>query len=90
MQAELQHRQHAVIEQVIADSKASALSHLPSGNFQASAAWPTHWAIAHDLLRAAGALAGTFHAKATTATIRAHPAHVPPHRLTLHLPHRWP
>ncbi|MGW2476915.1 hypothetical protein [Streptomyces sp. NPDC001665] len=59
LQAELQHRQHAVIEQVIADGKGSALAHLPSGDFQANAAWLTLWAIAHNMLRTAGALAGT-------------------------------
>lgn len=63
LQAELHHRQHAVIEQVIADGKGSALAHLPSGDFQANNAWLTLWAIAHNLLRAAGALAGTFHAR---------------------------
>lgn len=96
LQAELQHRQHAVVEQVIADSKSSALAHLPSGDFQANAAWLTIWAIAHNLLRAAGTLAGTFHAKATTATLRAHLVHVPARlartarKLVLHLPQRWP
>ncbi|WP_035795708.1 IS1380 family transposase [Kitasatospora mediocidica] len=91
LQAELQHRRHAVVEQVIADGKGSALAHLPSGSFQANAAWLTLWAITHNLLRAAGALAGAFHAKATTETIRAHLVHVPARlartarRLTLHL-----
>jgi hypothetical protein len=63
---------HAVIEQVIADSKAAALAHLPSAHFNANAAWLTLWAMAYNLLRAAGAVASAFHAKATTATIRAH------------------
>ncbi|MET8290061.1 IS1380 family transposase [Streptomyces sp. NPDC005132] len=76
-QAELHHRRHAVVEQVIADGKSSALAHLPSGNFQANAAWLTLWAMSHNLLRAAGALASAFHAKATTATLRAHLIHVP-------------
>jgi hypothetical protein len=35
LQAEREHRHHAVIEQVIADSKASALAHLPSAHFHA-------------------------------------------------------
>lgn len=96
LQAELQHRQHATIEQVIADGKASALAHLPSGEFQANAAWLTFRAIAHNLPRAAGALAGTFHAKATTATLPAHLVHVPARiartarKLVLHLPKRCP
>jgi Transposase DDE domain group 1 len=97
LQAELQHRQHATIEQVIADGKSGPLAHLPSGNFQANAAWLTLWAMSHNLLRAAGALAGAFHARATTATLRAHLVHVPARlartartQLTAHLPQHWP
>jgi Transposase DDE domain group 1 len=96
LQAEREHRHHAVVEQVIADSKASALAHLPSAHFHANAAWLTLWAMAYNLLRATGALASAFHAKATTATLRTHLIHVPARiarsarRLTLHLPQRWP
>ena len=96
LQAEGQHRDHAVVEQVIADAAASALAHLPSGIFNANAAWAVLWAISHNLARAAGALASTFHARATTATIRAHLINVPARiarstrRLTLHMPDGWP
>jgi len=96
LQAEGQHRDHAIIEQVIADAAASALAHLPSGVFAANAAWAVLWAISHNLTRAAGTLASTFHARATTATIRAHLIGVPARiarsarRLTLHLPKNWP
>jgi hypothetical protein len=38
LQAEAQHRQHAVHEQVSADAKSAALAHLPSSSFQANAA----------------------------------------------------
>ncbi|WP_051905837.1 MULTISPECIES: transposase [Streptomyces] len=85
-----------MVEQVIADSKASALAHLPSGHFRANAAWPTRWAMTYNLLRAAGSLASAFHAKATTATMRTHLVQVPARiarsarRVTLHLPHNWP
>ena len=48
---------HAVVEQLIADAKNSALAHLPSASFAANAAWATCWAIAHNLTRATGALA---------------------------------
>ena len=84
------------VEQLIADAAAGALAHLPSGSFPANAAWAVLWAIAHDLTRAAGALAGASHARATTATIRAHLVNVPARaargarRVTLHLPERWP
>ena len=94
--AETDHRRHAIVEQVISDLKNSALAHLPSGDFQANAAWLALAGIAHNLTRATGALASTFHAKATTATIRDHLIRVPARvsrsarRQRLHLPHNWP
>ncbi len=54
LQAERHHRHHAVIEQVIADGKAGPLAHLPSGDFNANAAWLILWAMSFNLLRAAG------------------------------------
>ena len=56
--AEATHRDHAIIEQVIADLKNGPLAHLPSGRFAANAAWLVLAAIAFNLTRAAGALAG--------------------------------
>ncbi|RFU18759.1 IS1380 family transposase [Geodermatophilus marinus] len=94
--AETTHRQHAVIEQVHADLKAGPLAHLPSGSFAANSAWLALAAMAFNLTRAAGALASTFHARATTGTIRAQLINVPARiarsarRLRLHLPERWP
>jgi hypothetical protein len=96
LHAEATHRDHAIIEQVIADLKDSALAHLPSRRFTANAAWLTCAAIAHNLTRAAGALASAFHARARTGTIRAQLIGVPAriarsaHRLALHLPQHWP
>ncbi|THA57755.1 hypothetical protein E6P78_30975 [Streptomyces sp. A0958] len=96
LQAEREHRHHAVIEQVIADSKASALAHLPSGHFHANAAWLILWAMAYNLLRATGTLASAFHAKAITPILRARLVRVPARiarsarRITLHLPDNWP
>src|SRR5205823_4569769 len=77
IEAEKAHRQHAVVEQVIADLKGSALAHAPSGVFNANAAWLQLACLAYNLTRAAGALASLFHAKATTATIRADLIEVP-------------
>ncbi len=94
--AEKTHRQYAVIEQVNADLKAGPLAHLPSGSFAANSAWLVLAAIAFNLTRAAGALASTFHARATTGTIRAQLISVPvrlarsARRLRLHLPRDWP
>jgi hypothetical protein len=96
LQAEKAHRAHAIVEQVIADLKNGPLAHLPSGHFWANSAWLVCAAIAFNLTRAAGALASAFHAKATTATIRAQLITVPgrlarsARRLTVHLPTGWP
>lgn len=48
---EAEHRDHAVVEQVIADLKDQALAHFPSGEFNANGAWTVLGAIAHNLLR---------------------------------------
>ncbi|HEY2763844.1 MAG TPA: IS1380 family transposase [Pseudonocardiaceae bacterium] len=96
VQAEKHHREHAIIEQVNADLKDSALAHLPSGSFAANAAWLALAAIAHNLTRAAGALASLFHATARTGTIRRHLITLPARitrrsrRITLRLPANWP
>jgi hypothetical protein len=95
VQAEKHHREHAIIEQVNADVKDSALAHMPSGSFPANAAWLALAAIAHNLTRAAGCLASLFHAKARTATIRRHLINIPARiarrarRITLRLPANW-
>jgi hypothetical protein len=94
--AEACHRDHAIIEQVNADLNNSALAHFPSGKFAANAAWLTLAALAHNLIRALGCLAGGDHAKARTATLRRHLIHVAARiarsarRITLHLPQHWP
>lgn len=94
--AEADHRGHAIVEQVISQLKQGPLAHLPSGSFQANNAWLTLAAITHNLLRALGCLASAFHARATTATLRDHLIAVPARiagsarTLTLHLPTRWP
>ena len=94
--AEKAHRAHAIIEQVNADLKNGPLAHLPSGSFAANSAWLTCAAIAFNLTRTTGCLASAFHAKATTATIRAQLISVPARlarsarRITMHLPVDWP
>ena len=86
------HRGHAIIEQVHADLKNSALAHLPSGKFTANAAWLVLAVIAFNLTRAAATLAGTDLAKATTATVRRKLVTIPARvatsarRIVLHLP----
>jgi len=96
LQAEADHRRHAIIEQVIADLKNGPLAHLPSGSFAANSAWLALAAIAFNLTRAAGTLASAFHAKATTATIRAQLINIAARvtrsarRSHLRLPTAWP
>jgi hypothetical protein len=55
-QADITHRQHAVIETVFADVIDGPLAHLPSGRFGANSTWILCAVIAHNLLRAAGVL----------------------------------
>src|SRR5690606_29025789 len=94
--ADKTHRHHAVIEQVHADLKNSALAHLPSGVFTANAAWLVLAVIAFNLTRAAASLTDPQLAKATTATLRRKLIIVPARvatsarRIALHLPHAWP
>ncbi|MFF7581266.1 hypothetical protein ACFZBE_41140 [Streptomyces sp. NPDC008061] len=57
------HRELAVVEHAFADLEDSALAHLPSGKFTASAAWLALAATAYNLTRAAGHLASVFHAR---------------------------
>jgi hypothetical protein len=96
VQAEGQHRDHAIVEQVFADVTSGPLAHMPSGVCAANAAWLSIAAMAHNLLRAAGALASLPFAKARAATIRrdliAVAARTARHgrgHLTLHLPAGW-
>jgi hypothetical protein len=96
VEADIVHRQHAIIETVFADLIDGPLAHLPSGHFGANSAWALCAAIAHNLLHTAGTLAGEGHAVARGATLRrrlitvparlARPARTP----VLHLPSRWP
>ena len=95
--AEADHRDHAIIEQLIADLVDGPLAHLPSGHFPANAAWLTCAGIAHNLLRAAATLASRRHGKARGATARrelinvaARLAHRGRDRVILHLPQHWP
>ena len=95
-QADITHRQHAIIETVFADLIDGPLAHLPSGRFGANSAWILCAAIAHNLLRAAGVLAGEPHARARGSTLRRRIINVaarlarPQRRPMLHLPTHWP
>jgi hypothetical protein len=95
-QADITHRQHAIIETVFADLIDGPLAHLPSGRFGANSAWILCAAIAHNLLRAAGVLAGDHNTRARGSTLRRRIINVPARlarpqrRPILHLPTHWP
>jgi hypothetical protein len=94
--ADITHRQHAIIETVFADLIDGPLAHIPSGRFGANSAWILCAAISHNLLRAAGVLAGDRHARARGSTLRRRIVNIPArlarpqHRPVLHLPTHWP
>jgi hypothetical protein len=96
VQAEAQHRGHAIIEQVFSELIDGPLAHLPSGRFDANNAWLACIAIAHNLTRAAATLAGHRYATARPATVRRHlinlAGRVARHArgVTIHLPQHWP
>jgi hypothetical protein len=96
LEADQRHRDHAVVEQVIAELKDGPIAHLPSGSYAANAAWLAHAVIAFNLARAAGTLASNRHAHARWATLRSQLINVPARvarsarRLTMHLPRDWP
>src|ERR1700757_681201 len=95
-EADITHRKHAIVETTFADLIAGPLAHLPSGRFAANCAWLACAVIAHNLLRAAGRLAGGDHAVARGATLRRDLVNVPARfaaparKPMLHLPAHWP
>ena len=93
---EAEHREHAVVEQVIADLKDQALAHFPSGHYGANAAWTVLAALAHNLLRWTQLLGLPDTTVRAARTLRRRLLQLPG-RLTrhargwtLHLPARWP
>jgi hypothetical protein len=96
-QADLTHREHAIIETVWSDLIDGPWAHQPSGSFPANAAWAVLAAITHNLLRAAGTLTGIArYAVARGATLRTRLINIaarfarPQRRPVLHLPRHWP
>lgn len=96
VEADLTHRQHAVIETVFSDLIDGPLAHLPSSRFAANSAWAICATITHNLLRAAGTLNSDGLAVARGATLRRQIVNVPARlarpqrRPVLHLPQHWP
>jgi hypothetical protein len=92
------HRRHAVCELAIRDLKAGAgLAHLPSGQFNANAAWLLAATLAHNLLRWTASLGLGIRDEQTVAKTLRRTLLALPGRLTrsarrwrLHLPAGWP
>jgi len=95
-EADITHRRHAIVETTFADLIDGPLAHIPSGLFAANCAWLACAVIAHNLLRAAGTLAGGDAAVARGATLRRDLINVPARfaaparKPMLHLPAHWP
>jgi len=94
IKADTLHRDHAIIEQVHAELKNAALTHMPCGKYAANAAWTALAIIAFNLARAANTAAGWAHTR--WATLRRRLINIPARIATsgrqtrLHLPQQWP
>lgn len=91
------HRAHAVVELAIRDLKHDAgMIHMPSGVFQANAAWAIACSLAHNLVRWAQALTAGDDIVRTASTFRRRMLRLPGRLVrtartwTLRLPTRWP
>jgi hypothetical protein len=94
VEADQRHRDHALVEQVIAELKNGPLAHLPSGKYAANAAWVSCAVIAFNTARATAVAASMRTAR--WATVRTRIINIPARiattgrRLVLHLPSHWP
>jgi hypothetical protein len=96
LEIEADHRAHAVVELAIRDLKAGALAHVPSGKFNANAAWLALAILAHNLGRWSLKAAGAHWQHATTETLRTKLVTMPARlvhtgrRIKLRAPTNWP
>jgi hypothetical protein len=94
VEADQRHRDHALVEQVIAELKDGPLAHLPSGKYAANAAWVACAVIAFNIARATAVAAAMRTAR--WATLRTRLLSIPARiaatgrRIVLHLPTHWP
>ena len=91
------HRRHAVVELAIRDLKEGAgMTHCPSGNFNANAAWAVLATVAHNMVRWLASLGLDYEGPVVAKTIRRKFITVPgrlthrSRRAYLHLPTQWP
>jgi hypothetical protein len=96
LELEADHRGHATVELAIRDLKAGGLAHVPSGLFNANAAWLALAVLAHNLARWSLRAAGADWATATMDTFRRRIVAMPARlahsarKLKLRAPTRWP
>ena len=97
VEADADHRAHAVVELAIRDLKDGAgLEHCPSGRFHANGAWAVLATVAHNLLRWVHLLGGLTIGPVVAKTKRRKLLALPGRftrggrRRQLHLPARWP
>ena len=94
--ADIDHRDHAVIELGIRDLKDQALAHFPSGIYSANSAWTVIAALAHNLGRWSTLIGQPTKPVQTASTRRRRLLTIPGRllhsgrRWTLRLPARWP
>lgn len=91
------HRAHAVVELAIRQlTNDAGMIHMPSGVFQANAAWTVACTLARNLVRWAQLLTGADDILRAASTFRRRLVHLPgrlvrsARRTTLRLPRRWP
>jgi hypothetical protein len=70
VEADQRHRDHALIEQTIAELKDGPLAHLPSGRYAANAAWVACAVIAFNIARATAVAAAMRTARWATLRTR--------------------
>ena len=97
LELEADHRRHAEVEHAIRDLKYGVgLNHLPSGCFNANAAWLAVQVMAHNLCRWTAGIGIGEKKIVTTPTLRRRFIALPgritrsARRFTLHLPGSWP
>jgi len=94
VEADERHRDHALVEQAIAELKDGPRAHLPSGQYTANAAWVALAVIAFDLARATAVAANQ--PTSRWATLRRKIINISARiattarRIDLHLPADWP
>lgn len=96
LELDAQHRRRAAQELVIRDLKDNALAHMPSGSFNANAAWLVLGCLAHNLMRWVAKIGLGTDGMVVARTLRRKLLVIPGRivrsgrRVTVRMPARWP